>query len=248
VALAVLVAGLVGACSSDDGDDGAATSATTSAPEVAPTATTDRVGPSLPSTTTTVAADPATRAAMDRAAARNLTIDDFPSGWQNLPPAEAEVTVVELCSTVDLDQHLLALHRSDAFSYTIEPGTLAASASVITFDEVAAAEALLADFRDDSFVQCATDQLTRSTDRYTVRGAFSRNETDPDLGEEAVALSGEFVVDPADGTPDHTITAVAVALRRGDTVVTLNSTATNRAYDEDVVRNLLTALDERLGG
>lgn len=242
-----LCAALVVASCSDDGDEPAATTTTATS---APTASEPAEGPpsSESSTTTRAPLDPAESEAMEQAQALNLTIDDFPSGWQNLPPAEGEIGVVEVCSTVDLDAHRVAQARSDAFSYSIEPGTLQASTAVTILDDEAAATALIADFRTDSFVQCATEQLSRDTDTYSIDGALSRNDSAPDLADEAVALSGDFVVTPADDSPDHTLGAIVVAVRRGDTVVTFSTSAIDRGLDEETVRSLLTTIDERLAG
>lgn len=232
---------LLAACS-DDGDDGAepeVTTTTAAAPVTEPTG--DAV-----TTTTRAPVDPASEAAMERARALNLDIDDFPSGWQNLPQAESEVGVVELCTSVDLDEHLMALARSDAFTFTIEPGTIQASSAATVLDEEAAAVAMVQDFREDRFLQCATDTLRRDTDTYTVSGSLTRNESAPDLGDEAVALSGEFTITPTDGSPPHQLSAIVVAARKGDAVVTFSSSATDRGFEEETTRSLLTALDLRL--
>jgi len=229
---------------SDDDDDGTADQTTTTTPAVATTG--EGGGPSTSASTTTRPVDPASEAAMERAESLNLNIDDFPSGWQNLPQAEAEVGVVELCSKVDLETHRLAQARSDAFSFTIEPGILQASSAVLIVDDEAAAVDLVEEFRTDAFVQCATDILSRNTDTYTVTGSLSRADTDPDLGDEAVALSGDFTITPTDDSPAHTLSAVVVAIRKGDTVVTFNTTASDRAFEEETTRGLLTVLDERM--
>lgn len=233
---------LLTACSDDDGGDDTATTTTSTSPDASDTSTTGSTAPS----TTERQIDPASEAAMEKAQSLNLNIDDFPSGWQNLPQAESEVGVVELCTTVDLDAHLLALARSDAFTYTIEPGTLQASSAVTVVDEEDQAVAMVDDFRQDSFVQCATDILRRDTDTYTVSGSLSRNDTEPDMGDEAVALSGDFTITPTDGSPAHTLSAIVVATRKGDTVVIFSSTATDRGFDEETTRSLLTTIDQRL--
>ena len=239
----VACAALVLASCSDDGDDGDPAAATTT---TADSGTEPADGSSTTTPTTERRPDPAAEAAMERAQGLNLTVEDFPSGWQNLPQAESEVGVVELCTNVDLDAHLTALARSDAFSYTIEPGTLQASSSVSILDEEEAAADMIADFRDDEFVQCATESLSRDTDTYTIDGALSRNESSPDLGDEAVALSGDFTITPTDDSPPHTLSAAVVATRKGDTVVIFSSTATDRGFDEETTRTLLTAIDERI--
>jgi hypothetical protein len=255
-ALATCALILATACSSSGDDDsttpttdGAAAGSTTVQVDDTDAGTeggTDEPGRPTAPETTAPRVDPESDAAMSRARSLNLTIDDFPSGWQNLPQSEAEVGVVELCTTVDLDAHLLALARSDAFSYTIEPGTLRASTSVVVLDEEPAAVSMIDDFRQDPFVQCATDTLRRDTDTYTITGGLARNETAPDLGDEAVALSGDFTITPTDGSPPHALSAIVVAARRADTVVIFSSTATDRGFDEETTRGLLTTIDERL--
>lgn len=245
--LAVTATLVLASCSGGGDDDGRTSSDDPTAETSATVAPADPTAEGTSSTTES-RPDPATDAAMERAERLNLTIDDLPSGWQNFPQAEAEVGVVEVCSSVDLYAHLVALARSDAFMFTIEPGTLQASSGVTILDHEAQAVAMLADFRDDTFVECATDTLRRGTDTYTISGGLSRNETEPDLGDEAVALSGDFTITPTDGSPPHSLSAIVVAIRRGDVVVTFSSTATDRRFDEQTTRGLLTTLDERLAG
>ena len=60
-----------------------------------------------------------------------------------------------------------------------------------------------------------------------------------------MALSGDYVISPLDGTPDHTVTLVVVAVRTGDVVTVLNSTAVDRNLDEELVRSLLDVLVQR---
>lgn len=244
-AFTALALGSLGACSSDSDDtqddttqddatttsaDGGATTTDTEAPP-------DTLDPEL---------EAAMRAAMTRAEAANLVIDDFPpSGWEHLPPAEGDVGPLETCSTVDLDEHLLGLYRSDSFSTSVDPGTLQVSSSATVLDTVAAAADVLADFRTDSFVGCVDGLFNGSTDTYERTGTLTRNETAPTLGDEAVALSGEYVISPLDGTPDHTASLVVVAVRTGDLVTVLNSTAVDRNLDEELVRTLLDVLVQR---
>ncbi len=245
-ALVVCAALALSACSSD-GDDEADATTTTEAGDDTATSVPQPVGPSTSVVDDGSEPDPAAEAVRERAESRNLTIDDFPSGWQSLPPSEAEVSVVELCTTVDLDEHLLAQVRSDGFSYTIDPGTLQASSAVTVLDSEAAATDLLDDFRDDAFVRCATDALSQDTDTYDITGGLARNDSEPGLGDESVALSGDFVITPTDGTPPHSLSAVVVGIRKGDSVVTFSTTAVDRNPDEQVIQDLLTTLDQRLG-
>lgn len=234
------------ACSDDGGDEADATTTTTEVIDDTPTSATEPGGVSTSIVDDGSEPDPALEAVRERAESRNLTIDDFPSGWQSLPPSEAETTAVLLCTTVDLDEHLLAQVRSDGFSYTIDPGTLAANSAVTVLDDEASATDLLADFRDDGFVRCATDALSQDTDTYDITGGLTRDDSAPSLGDESVALSGDFVITPTDGTPPHSLSARVVGIRKGDTVVTFSTTAVDRLPDEQVISDLLTTLDQRL--
>lgn len=241
----VLAVGALGACS-DDGDDGA-TDATTTVPAddagtTEATATPDTEGPP---DTLDPELEATMRAAMDRAEAANLVIDDFPAGWEHLPPAEGDVGPLETCATVDLDTHLMGLYRSDSFSTSVDPGTLKVSSSATVLDTVEAATDLLADFRTDTFVGCVDDLFNASTDLYESAGSLTRNETAPALGEEAVALSGDYEITPTDGTPPSTLTMAVVAVRTGDLVTVLSATAVDRTIDEELVRSLLDVLVQR---
>lgn len=240
--VAVLALGSLGACS-DDGNDEA--DATTTAPADATTTTGSTTSTEVPPDTLDPELEATMRAAMDRAEAANLVIDDFPTGWEHLPPAEGDAGPLETCSTVDLDTHLMGLYRSDSFSTSVDPGTLQVSTSASVLDTVEAATDVLADFRTDTFVACVDGLFNGSTDTYERTGTLTRNETAPDLGEEAVALSGDYVISPLDGTPDHTVTLVVVAVRTGDVVTVLNSTAVDRNLDEELVRSLLDVLVQR---
>jgi hypothetical protein len=237
--------GSLGACSDDDGTDAA--DPTTTAPAEG-AATTEATGPTdteAPPAPLDPELEAAMREAMDRAEAANLVIDDLPAGWEHLPPAEGDLGPLETCTTVDLDEHLLGLYRSDSFSTSVDPGTLQVSSSATVLDTVQAAADVLADFRDDAFVACVDGLFNGSTDTYERTGTLTRNETAPDLGEEAVALSGDYVISPLDGSPDHVVTLVVVAVRTGDLVTVLNSTAVDRSLDEELVRTMLDVLVAR---
>ena len=106
--VAVLALGSLGACS-DDGNDEA--DAITTAPADATTTTGSTTSTEVPPDTLDPELEATMRAAMDRAEAANLVIDDFPTGWEHLPPAEGDAGPLETCSTVDLDTHLMGRYR-----------------------------------------------------------------------------------------------------------------------------------------
>lgn len=78
----------MGACSGSDNKTGDNNSTTTT---VASSTTTDPGTSSTTPDTLDPELEATMRAAMDRAEAANLVIDDFPAGWQHLPPAEGDV-------------------------------------------------------------------------------------------------------------------------------------------------------------
>jgi len=236
-----LGAGSLGACSKDSGGNdttsaSSTTAATTTEPGKETTAPPDTLDPRL---------EADMRAAMARAEKVSLTKDDLATNWQSLPPAEGDEGPLEACTEVDLDTHLMGLYRSNGFSNTVDPGALQVSSSVTVMDDESAATDLMADMRTDRFVGCVNDLFNGSTDTVERKGEIKRNETAPDLGDEAVALSGEFVVSPLDGTPDHPVSMVVVAFRTGDMITTLNSTAVDRNLDEQLIRDLLDKLLQR---
>ena len=238
-----LVGSVLGGCSGDDGSTERADESTTTSSEAGSS------GTSTTEVATTVTLDPELEAsmkeAMERAEAASLTFDDCPSGWEHLPPAEGDAGPMETCTEVDLDTHLLGLYRSDGFSTSVDPGTLQASSSVTVMDSVDSATKLMEDIGTDRFLSCVNELFNGSTDAYERTGSLTRNETAPSLGDEAVAMSGEFVISPLDDTPDHPVSMAVVAFRTGDMVTVLNSTAVDRNLDETLLRTLLDLLTQR---
>lgn len=185
------------------------------------------------------------RAAMDRAEAANLVIDDFPTGWEHLPPAEGDVGPLETCTSVDLDTHLMGLYRSDSFSTTVDPGTLKISSSATVLDDVESATEVMTDMATDRFVSCINDLFVQTTDTLEITGGLAVNESAPSLGDQAVALSGDFTVSPLDDSPDHPLTMAVVAIRTGDMISVISASGLDRTIDEPLVRDLLDRLVER---
>ena len=112
-------------------------------------------------------------------------------------------------------------------------------------DSVDSATKLMEDIGTDRFLSCVNELFNGATDAYERTGSLTRNETAPSLGDEAVAMSGEFVISPLDDTPDHPVSMAVVAFRTGDMVTVLNSTAVDRNLDETLMRTLLDLLTQR---
>lgn len=251
VGLAVVVlALLLGACADSD-DAGEATTVTNETTIADPSAgsadpgegsTLD--GEATPTTRRTVA--PEIERAEVKAQGANLVIADFESGWEHLPPAEASRSALEVCSSVDLDTHLLAKYVSDSFSYTIEPGSLNVSSASWVLDGADVATGVIADFNDPGFAECAGGLFSEGTDMYSVAGTFARNEVPPALGDEAVAMSGDYTITPNDGSPVHQMSVIVVAVRSGDTIATLSGSAVDRPADPALWRDLSTKLEAHL--
>lgn len=250
---ATLVAGLtllltLGACSSSGGDkaevktNGTSTSAAPSTTTASTTATT------APSETTTGADEPsvAEMEAQSRAAAVNLVAGDFPSGWSAEADTSTSESALEKCATTDLATHLLAKARSDNFSKTQDQGQLQISSTVGVLDTPEAAAGLLDEFRNDTFVTCAGNSLGDGAQGFSVQGSLSRNDTEPGLGDGAVALSGDYVLTPDDGSGTHQLSAIVVAIKGNDSLAIVTAVAIDTPGDEALLRDVLVKVSDRI--
>lgn len=139
----------------------------------------------------------------------------------------------------------MGLYRSDSFSTTVDPGTLKISSSATVLDNVEAAGEVMDDMATDRFVDCVNDLFVQTTDTLEITGGLAVNGTAPDLGDQAVALSGDFTVSPLDDSPDHPLAMAVVAVRTGDMISVISASAVDRNIDEPLLRELLDVLVER---
>ena len=240
---AIVTLGVTG-CTTSGGDKAA----------VKPTETTTSVVATTASPTTTPDAtttepkklSPAEAAAQAKMAAINLVASDFPSGWTSEPAVRTGDGAFSTCARSDVETNLVARATSDDFSLTQGTGEMQISSSAGVHTTPAAAMGLMNEFRDDGFVTCASDLFATTSDQYTVTGSLARNGSEPGLADEAVALSGDYVLTPNDGSTPSNLSAVVVAIRSGDTTVIMSAAGIDAPLDEMLLRDLLDALAYRL--
>lgn len=181
-----------------------------------------------------------------RVAAVNLAASDFSQDWQSEPSPDGGVSALHECATSDVSSQLLAKGRSASFFLGEDPGQMQFRSTTNVFDGEAAAADLLNEFRDDAFVSCASELFNTAEDGYKVRGSLARTGSEPGLADEAVALSGDYVLTPNDGSTPSRSSAVVVAMRGGDTVVIVSAAAIDTQVDETLLRDLLDAVGYRV--
>ncbi len=181
-------------------------------------------------------------AARARAAAVNLTIDDLPVGWTAEPAVEEVETVVSTCTINGTDADLVAKAGSDRFSLVRDGGGLALETSTGVLDGESVASALMSELGSDEFAACATGQLL-SAEGVTVDGALAPSDALPELGDEVVALQGDFAM--SDETDQAQVSVIVVAIRTDQVITTVTATAVNTPGDEQLLYQVLDLVAER---
>lgn len=209
--VALSVAFLAAACGTSGGSDSAKETTTTTKAADA-------------STTTTAAdegkdADPEAQA---RADSVDLTVSDFPDGWEASPSSDAD----EESPLNDCDPRLgdrsvqLARHSTDDFSIgTMDTGDgTQVTARTVVFEDEAAAKDAVAPFTDPDVISCIDDALksafSSSGQDVTVDGTLGLGDATFDV-DETVPLSATYTITAADGSTLDLNFGVLV-LRTGD--------------------------------
>ena len=243
-ATAAVIALTLASCTSTGGNTAAVKppETTTSAARTTSSTTTKPDG----TTTEPAGPSPAETRAKAKVAAVNLVASDFPTAWQSKPASDTGVSALDKCASSAVESQLLAKGRSDNFSLSQGTGQIQISSTTGVFKDQTAAADLLNEFRDDTFVACASEVFTSNAAGYTVTGSLARNGSEPGLADEAVALSGDFVVTPDDGSTTSQMSTVVVAMRGADTVVIVSAATIDTPGDEALLRDLLDTVAYRL--
>jgi hypothetical protein len=204
---------LISACGTSGGaSDGGKDDTTTTKAEA--TTTTEE------ETTTTTAVDD--EEAQDRADSVDVSLSDFPDGWDSAEPddPDAESPLNDCDPALGDRSTQLARHATDDFSIgTIEGGDgVQFTARTAVFEDEAAAEDAVAPFSDPDVVSCIDGKLkeayTSSGEGITVEGTLE--PADVDLGtDETVGLSASYTVSADDGSSLDVNLGVLV-MRTGD--------------------------------
>lgn len=244
IASVTLLGGL-GACGVETGDGAAtattkpASSSTTSSGRGSTTTST------TPATTTTRADGPSdaeVAAAQARVEAVNILGADLDGDWTAEAPGSG-AGMLEQCAQVDLDQHLPAKARSDQFSTELPAGTMTVGSTTGAFDKGASAKALMEELGGPVFAACATDGLKASLPQLLVEGEVQPTDPIPGLGDEAVGLGADLTL--SGGGESGTMSVLIIAIRTGDLVTTLSTTAMDGPIDESLIYPLLDLIAER---
>ncbi|CAN5538286.1 hypothetical protein BH10ACT1_BH10ACT1_42510 [soil metagenome] len=182
---------------------------------------------------------------LDAARARlegiNLTIDDLPEGWTADPPLEEVDTVVDQCTTNG--DGVLVRAPSDRFSLIDGTGGLGLDTSSGYLDSEVTADALMGELGTEDFADCATEMLL-TAEGVSFEGALAQVEEVPELGDDAVALQGDFAITDTEGTTAH-LSAIVVAIRTDQVITTVTATAVNTPGDEPLLYEVLDLVAER---
>lgn len=213
---------LLGACSSSGGDE--ADDTTTTAADEATTTTTD-------STETTEAPDEGDADAQARAESIDLSVSDFPDGWEASPNEDdGEPGALEQCddATAD-DSDELAQYQTDDFTL----GDLSSGGTLVSFDtkvfvDEEAATAALEPITDEDVLACLSAQVE---DAFGLTGEMTPDDVEGQFDvDEAVAASGQFTGD--DGS---VLNSGILVLRTGDIATAVLVVSTDAEFDASAI-------------
>ena len=209
----VLAALLLASCSTSGSDDAKDTT-TTAADDTTTTAGDDEV-------TTTEADDGGDADAQARAETVDLTVSDFPDGWEASEADDSESGALNDCSdTFRDDSNELAVFRDDNFDLGDLDAGDGSRMSVETkvFESEDAASAEIAPFADPDVLACIDEGLKSQfggvSGDVQIDGEFTADDYPATTADEAVAASAQYAI-TADGTTTNLIVAVLL-LRTGD--------------------------------
>ncbi|MGN6696014.1 MAG: hypothetical protein ACTHN0_17685 [Aquihabitans sp.] len=220
---------LISACGTSGGvSDGGKDDTTTTKAEATTTTEAEE-------TTTTAAEDDAE--AQDRADSVDVSLSDFPDGWDAAEPddPDAESPLNDCDPALGDRSSQLARHATDDFSIgTIEGGDgVQFTGRTVVFEDEAAAEAAVAPFSDPDVISCIDEKLksayTSGGEGITVEGTLAPE--DLDLGtDETIALSATYTVSADDGSSLDVNLGVLV-MRTGDVATNVVIQAVDPDFD-----------------
>mgnify|MGYP001092223628 CR=1 FL=1 len=241
-AVALSLAFFAAACGTSSGSDSAKKETTTTAKAA------DE------STTTTTAADDDGEAtdpdAQARADSVDLTVSDFPDGWEATPGSDSD----EESPLNDCDPRLgdrsvqLARHSTDEFSVgSMDAGDgTQVTARTVVFEDETAAEDAVAPFTEPDVISCIDDALKSAFSAggqdVTVEGTLGLGDATFDV-DDTVALSASYTLTAGDGSTLDLNFGVLV-LRVGD--IATNVVVQSVDPDFDVTTLPIDTLVEQL--
>jgi hypothetical protein len=234
--LAIALSLVFAACGTTGDDDSADTTTTTKATSSSTTTTTES------STSTTV--DVLLEEAQAMAETVDITIDDFPDGWESAPHQDdPDPDLITTCSEFDLEDASLAVHETEDFSI----GDLSANdgqsiqISTRAFVDEETATSILDVIPEDDFIACANDELEKTFGVGSVEGEVEAREFDG-IGDQTEGFSGELEVTDSTSGDTVTVQLAFIAIRTGSLTTGLSAVGVGQELDTDV----LDALGDRI--
>ena len=222
---------LTAACGTTGDDEGGDSTTTTGAESTETSETTES------STTTEPEVDAEAQA---RAEAVDITIDDFPEGWEASPHQDDEdEDLITTCSDYDLEALSLAAYDTEDFSI----GDLSANdgqsiqLGTRVFEDEDTAQNILDVIPEDDFIACTNRELENSFGEGSVEGEVVALQFE-NIGDQTEGFSGQLKVTDSASGEVVTLQVAFVAIRTGDLVTGLTAIGAGQALDSDVLDSL----------
>jgi hypothetical protein len=178
--------------------------------------------------------------AQARAEAVDVTLDDFPEGWEASPhEVDEDEDLITQCSEFDLEELSLAVYNTDDFSI----GDLSANdgqsmqLGTRVFEDEETATSILDVMPADDFIACANQELESTFGEGSVEGAVEARQFEG-IGDQTEGFSGQLEVTDSTTGEAVTLQVAFVAIRTGDLVTGLTALGVGQLLDTDVLDDL----------
>ena len=184
--------------------------------------------------------------AQDRVERIDLVAEDLPAEWEATPaPDSAESGLLDRCTDLPVDDLVVARHRSDDFMNAPgDGGELRISSTSGYFVDDAAAEEVLGAVATEEFGTCLSDVMFGDSD-LEVDGSVRTNPDVPELGDERVALVGDYTITDPDSGDSTFMTLIVMAIRTDQVVTIVPAMAVDTPGDEQLLYGLYDLIVER---
>jgi hypothetical protein len=205
------------------------------------TSTTQAESSTTSETTTSTTTEPEVdEAAQARAEAVDVTLDDFPAGWESSPhEVDDDEDLITLCSEFDLEELSLAVHNTDDFSIGDLSANDGQSMQIGTriFEDEATAESILDVMPQDDFIACANQELESTYGEGSVEGEVEARQFEG-IGDQTEGFSGQLQVVDSNTGETVSVQLAFVAIRTGDLVTGLTAVGVGQGLDTSVLDDL----------
>lgn len=184
--------------------------------------------------------------AQDRVERIDLVAEDLPAEWEATPaPDSAESGLLDRCTDLPVDDIVVARHRSDDFMHAPgDGGELRISSTSGYFVDDAAAEDVLGAVATEEFGTCLSDAMFGDSD-FEVDGSVRVNPDVPELGDERVALVGDYTITDPDSGDSSFMSLIVMGIRTDQVVTIVPAMAIDTPGDEQLLYGLYDLIVER---